>query len=93
MSTDDELRDEAVASIKRKRAFWNYVFVWVAVGALVIVVWWFSTPNGYFWPIWPIVGMAVAVPILGYSAYGRGAGISEKRIQDEMRRIKSKGTP
>jgi len=82
-----ELRDQAVASIKRKNAFWNYAGVWIAVSAVVSIIWWFSTPGGYFWPIWPILGMGVAVPILGYSAYGRGRQISEKRIHEEMKRL------
>jgi len=81
-----ELRDQAVASIKRKNAFWNYAGVWIAVSAVVTIIWWFSTPGGYFWPVWPILGMGVAVPILGYSAYGR-RGISEKRIHEEMKRL------
>lgn len=86
----EELRDQAIASLKRKQAFWNYLLIWLAVGGLATVIWWFSTPGGYFWPIWPILGMGIAVPILGYSAFGRRGGLSEKRIQDEMKRLGSK---
>ena len=85
--TKDDLRNKAVASIKRKNSFWRYVGVWISIGALMVAIWWFSTPAGYFWPIWPILGMAVPPPFMGFSAYGPAKTISEERIRVEMKRL------
>lgn len=89
MESNEQLREAAIASLKRKQAFWNYLWIWIAVSAAVVIIWWFSTPAGYFWPVWPILGMAVAVPILGYSAFNK-PGPSEKKIEQEMARLKTK---
>lgn len=87
MVANEELREAAISSLKRKQAFWNYLWVWLAVSAAVVIVWWFSTPGGYFWPVWPILGMAIALPILGYAAFNK-PGPSEKEIEQEMARLK-----
>ena len=87
MGSNDELRATAISSLKKKHAFWNYLWIWLAVSTAVVIIWWFSTPGGYFWPVWPILGMAVAVPILGYAAFKK-PGPSEKKIEQEMARLK-----
>jgi len=28
---------------------------------LLVAIWFFTTPGGYFWPIWPILGWGIAV--------------------------------
>lgn len=87
MVANEQLREAAISSLKRKQAFWNYLWIWLAVSAAVVIIWWFSTPGGYFWPVWPILGMAIAVPILGYAAFNK-PGPSEKEIEQEMTRLK-----
>lgn len=87
MATDDELRTAAIHSLKAKSAFrataWSFVAIWV----LLIVIW-FATGAGYFWPIWPIAGMGIALAFTAYGAYGRGStGPSENQISAEMKRL------
>ena len=87
MESNDQLRETAIWSLKKKQAFWNYLRIWLTVSTAVVIIWWFSTPGGYFWPVWPILGMAVAVPIIGYAAFKK-PGLSEKKIEQEMARLK-----
>jgi len=88
-SADDLLREQAIKKLKKKREFWNYLGVWVGVNGLLNAIWWFTTPDAYYWPFWPAVGMAVAIPILWFEAFGPGSrGLSEDRIQAEMRKIR-----
>jgi signal transduction histidine kinase len=37
-----------------------------AVAAMLVVIWQITTPDGYFWPIWPLLGLSLAVGIPGW---------------------------
>ena len=37
---------------------------------LVLLATWAATGAGYFWPIWPMLGMSIAVLIALYRAFG-----------------------
>ena len=59
-STDGGLRDQAVATVKRKQAFQQMLSSYVIVNAFLIVIWAVSGA-GYFWPVWPILGWGLFV--------------------------------
>jgi len=85
---DTKLRELAEKSLKKKHNFWQYIGIYVGVNLLLVGIWWLSSPGGYFWPAWTMLGMAVAIPIIGFDAYGpRASGPSEAKIQAEMRRL------
>jgi hypothetical protein len=49
---------------------------------LVLLAAWAATGAGYFWPLWPLMGMSIAVLIALYRAFGplpqaAGAGSPE----------------
>lgn len=83
----DELRQRAVASLRAKQGFWYSLTSWIVLSLFFTVIWLLSG-QGYFWPAWPIAGIAIGVAFAGFNAYGpsRG-GLSESKIQDEMRRL------
>ena len=35
------------------------------VVAALVVIWWLTTPDGYFWPLWPLLGLGLVVGIQG----------------------------
>ena len=39
------------------------------VTAILLVVW-ATTGAGYFWPLWPLLGMSIALLVAIYRAYG-----------------------
>jgi len=39
--------------------------VWGVLAVFFVLIWLFTTPTGYFWPIWPILGIGVSVGIHG----------------------------
>lgn len=88
MSNDDSLHTAAIHSLKRKAAFRSMLFTFLAVWVLLIAIW-FLTGRGYFWPIWAILGMAIALVFTGVGAYGKSgtSGPSEAQINDEMKRL------
>lgn len=87
MSGGDDLRGRAISSIKAKNHFWFTLVVWIVLSVLFVVIWTVGG-GGPFWPIWPIVGIAIAVVFTFVRAFVGGAGApDESRIQSEMRRL------
>lgn len=69
---EDELRKAARRRLKAKADFWGFIGVWGAVTLLLTAIWFFTTPWGYYWPIWAILGMGIAALFIGLDAYGPG---------------------
>jgi hypothetical protein len=85
--TPEEMRALAVRRLRKQSDFRVHLLIYVAVNALLIVVWaW--TGVGFFWPIFPIVGWGIGVAANAWDAYGRKP-ISDERIQREIRRLQS----
>jgi len=88
MATDEELRENAIKAIKKKRDFWGHVAAYIIVNAFLVGLWYF-TGAGYFWPGWVIGGWGIGVAFNAWDAYGRsGRPISETEIQREIDRQK-----
>lgn len=89
--SDEELRREAVESLKRKRGFLNYVVVYVVVNLAVVVVWAISG-RGYYWPGWVLLGTTIGLIFSWWNTYGKGGrAITDQAVQDEMKRMKGEG--
>ncbi len=84
-SSDQELRDQAVERLKKKRDFRGHVFIYVAVNTMLVVIW-AVTGSGFFWPIFPILGWGVGVAANAWDVYGRKP-ISEDEIRRETERL------
>ena len=86
-TSEEELRKEAVASIKRKQGFRQTVLAYVLVNIALVIVW-AATGAGYFWPAWVIGGWGIGLAFQAYDAYGRRRTISEDEISGEMQRMR-----
>jgi signal transduction histidine kinase len=61
-----------------RRALWIQAGVSAALGLFLVGIWLVSTPGGYFWPIWPILGLGIALGAHAVVAYvRRGERIEE----------------
>lgn len=86
--TADPLRAQAIKRLKAKADFHNYLWVCLAVSLIVNVVWAVSGPP---LPYWPMLGMGIGAFFLALGAYGpANRGLTEKRIEAEMRRLADK---
>ncbi len=86
VQTEQELREQAIQRLKKKRDFRGHVFMYVAVNALLVVIW-AVTSSGFFWPIFPILGWGIGVAANAYDVYGRKP-ISEDEIRREADRLR-----
>lgn len=83
---EQQLRDEALTSLKRKAEFRTHLITYLLVNGMLVVIW-AMTSGGFFWPIFPMLGWGVGLSIHAYEAYARQRP-SEDRITQEMDRLR-----
>jgi|AntAceMinimDraft_15_1070371.scaffolds.fasta_scaffold59010_2 hypothetical protein len=86
----DDLRKIAQKRLKKKQDFKSYLFIWFVVSLIVSGIWFLATPGEYFWPIWTIGGMGIAVPFIAWDAFGPSSSISESAIDAEIKKMGTK---
>jgi signal transduction histidine kinase len=59
-------RTPAQVSARRLRGLTITVLISTSIVAVLGVIWWLTTPNGYFWPIWPLLSLALFCGIPGW---------------------------
>jgi hypothetical protein len=79
---EDQLRRRAVKRLQAKAGFWTHLAIYLAVNAFLVMIW-FLTGAGFFWPIFPIAGWGIGVAANAWDVFGREP-ITEERIQHEM---------
>lgn len=79
----DEQRQWAINRIRAKRAFWRHLAIYVAVNALLILIWAFSSSEG-FWPMWPMLGWGIGVVSHAATVFAGPKSISDDRIDREL---------
>jgi 2TM domain len=86
---DKEVRDQAVANLKRKRDFNTQVLTWMVVSVVLTGIWAATGTDNFFWPVFPIAGWALGLVIQGWNVFGPGARpISESDIERESDRLR-----
>jgi hypothetical protein len=85
--TDEELREQAILQLKKKREFRTHVFIYVLVNAMLVIIW-AVTGSGFFWPVFPILGWGIGVAANAWDVYARKP-LSEDEIQREAERLRS----
>jgi hypothetical protein len=54
---------------RRERSFRAHVTSYLLVMALLMAIWLLTTPGGYFWPIWPLLGWGIGVASHGLAGW------------------------
>ena len=92
--TDEELRNEAIASLERKRKFTKDAFGYVTVNGVLWVIWVLSdrsSDSSMPWPAWVSAIWGFFLAIDAWKAYGPwpkslSRSITEADIELEMKR-------
>jgi signal transduction histidine kinase len=66
---DRPVRAPAELSALRRRALTITSLVSTTLVFGLIGVWWLTTPNGYFWPIWPLLSLSLVVGGFGWIVF------------------------
>lgn len=82
MTDEDPKRQAAIDRLRAKRGFQGNVVSFVAVNALLVVIWALSG-GGSFWPIWVMAFWGLGLAMHAWTVYGQ-RGITEDDIRREM---------
>ena len=80
--SNDEARQEAIHRLHQRRGFLNYVIGAVVVSLFMVLIW-FISGRGYFWPVWVMGGFAVGLIFYGVNQVMHKP-LTEDQIQREM---------
>ncbi|HSE09625.1 MAG TPA: 2TM domain-containing protein [Nocardioidaceae bacterium] len=83
---ETELRARALKRLKKRRDFRAHLLVYTLVNAFLVVIWAVSTPGGFFWPIFPIVGWGIGVVMNAWDVYF-AEDFSEEDIDREIQHM------
>jgi hypothetical protein len=86
---DDLLRTRAITQLKKRHDFWAHLLVYVLVNAFIVVIWFVTTPDGFFWPIFPIAAWGIGVVMNAWDVW-RSDEPTEGKIAKEMRRLQQR---
>jgi 2TM domain-containing protein len=87
---DEVLRERAIRRLKKRRDFMGHLLVYVLVNSFIVLIWAMTGADGFFWPIFPIVGWGIGVVMNGWDVY-RNDGFDETQIRREMDRLQQIG--
>jgi signal transduction histidine kinase len=60
------VRSPAELSARRQRALTILSLISTKVLFALVAIWWLTTPDGYFWPIWPALSLSLVVGMPGW---------------------------
>ncbi|HEX6116720.1 MAG TPA: 2TM domain-containing protein [Solirubrobacterales bacterium] len=86
----DSIRAQAIDRLKKKRDFTTHVFIYVVVNAVLIGIWALTSPDGFFWPVFVLLGWGIGVAGNAWDVFVRRP-ITESEIEREERRIRERG--
>ena len=88
---DDEGRQAAIQSLRRKRGFRGHLAAYVIVNGLFVLLWFVlgvTAGAWFFWPIFPMAGWGIGLAFNAVSAYGpANQPITEAEIQTEIQQL------
>lgn len=86
VSTEEDLRKQALERVKKRRDFWPHLLVYLMVNTLLVVVWAMTGSDGFFWPVFPIAGWGIGIVMHAWDAFWR-TGITEEDVDREVARM------
>lgn len=87
MSDNEALRHAAEKRLKDQSGFWRVLGIFAIVWLILTAVWALAG-GGYFWPVWAIFGMSIALAFIAWGAFGPREKIpTDAEVEEEMRRF------
>lgn len=83
--TEAELRSRALMRLEAKRGLGKNIVLYVAVNLMLVVFWWI-TGGGFFWPVFPILGWGIGLAVNAWHVMSPKPG--PEAISAEMDRLR-----
>jgi hypothetical protein len=81
---DDKLREQAIEDLRKRRELSGHVLAYVTVNTFLVVIW-YLTSAGFFWPAIPMFGWGIGVAFHAWDVLSPQP--SETAVQNAMYRI------
>lgn len=87
-----EAYKRAKQRVEAKMGFYSHLTSYVIVNGFLIAIYMFTTPGGYPWFIWPMLGWGIGlafhfVAVFGVGGRGNAADVRQRMLQEELRRM------
>jgi 2TM domain len=83
---DQALREQAIKRLKKRRDFSAHLLAYFLVNSFLVVIWALTNVDGFFWPVFPIVGWGIGVVMNAWDAF-HDEEFHEEQIQREVQRL------
>jgi hypothetical protein len=85
-SRDEVLRERAIKRLKKRRDFSAHLLVYFMVNVFLVTIWALTDVQGFFWPVFPIVGWGIGVVMNAWDVF-HDEEFGEEQIRREMERL------
>jgi hypothetical protein len=88
--TGNDLRKFAIDRLRKRREFSQHLAVFVVVNFVLGLIWLFTTPGGFYWPMFPLFiwGIGIVFHALDvFSSVFSSAAPSDEQIEREIARL------
>jgi 2TM domain len=86
---EEDRRELALERLEAKRNLTRTAVAFAAVSLLLVIIW-LVAGQGFFWPVFPIAGLVVALGMQAFGIWGQKP-ISERDVEREMERSEDSG--
>jgi hypothetical protein len=89
-TTGSDLRQLAIGHLRKRREFIQHLAVYLVVNLVLNLIWLFTTPGGFYWPMFPLLiwGVGLVFHALDvFSSVFSPASLSEEKIEREIARL------
>ena len=81
-----DLRETAIAQLRKKRDLQAHLLAYVLVNLLLNGIWLITNPGGFYWPMFPLLGWGIGVAFHVWDVYAPETP-PEDRVRREMERL------
>lgn len=88
--TDNDLRQLAVDRLRKRREFSQHLAVFVVVNFVLGLIWLFTTPGGFYWPMFPLLVWGIGIffhALDAFSSVFSPVSPSNEQIEREIARL------
>jgi len=86
VDSTDQLRQLAISQLRKKRGLQAHLLAYLTVNLLFNAIWFLTTPGGFYWPVFPLLGWGIGLAFNVWDVY-RPDRPSEEDIEREMQRL------